>query len=46
MVAHHVVAGTTIVVLCNQDRGSWAAVKNIAKELGLTDPRDVAEAQG
>jgi CubicO group peptidase (beta-lactamase class C family) len=46
MASHHVVAGTTIVVLCNQDRGSWAAVKSLAKELGLTDPRDVAEAQG
>jgi CubicO group peptidase (beta-lactamase class C family) len=46
MVAHHVVAGTTIAVICNQDRGSWAAVKQITKELGLADPRDVAEAQG
>ena len=46
MVSHHVVAGTTIVVLCNQDRGSWAAVKYLTKEIGLTDPRDVAEAQG
>jgi CubicO group peptidase (beta-lactamase class C family) len=46
LVSHHVVAGTTIVVLCNQDRGSWAAVARITKELGLTDPRDVAEAQG
>jgi hypothetical protein len=46
MVAHHVVAGTTIVVLCNQDRGAWAAVAHHTKELGLTNPRDVAEAQG
>jgi CubicO group peptidase (beta-lactamase class C family) len=45
MVAHHLAAATTIVVLCNQDRGSWAAVKRITKDLGLTDPRDVAEAQ-
>jgi len=46
MVSHHVLAGTTIVVLCNQDRGSWAAVARLTKELGLSDPRDVAEAQG
>jgi hypothetical protein len=32
--------------LCNQDRGSWAAVKYLTKELGFTDPRDIAEAQG
>jgi CubicO group peptidase (beta-lactamase class C family) len=26
MFAHHLAAATTIVVLCNQDRGAWAAV--------------------
>ena len=46
MVAHHVAAATTIVVLCNQDRGSWAATVRLTKELGLTDPRDVTEASG
>jgi D-alanyl-D-alanine carboxypeptidase len=46
MVSHHVADATTIVVLCNQDRGSWAAVKQITRALGLSDPRDVAEAQG
>ena len=44
MVAHHLAAATTIVVLCNQDRGSWAAVKYLTRELGLSDPRDVTEA--
>jgi hypothetical protein len=45
IVAHHVVAGTTIVVLCNQDLGSWAPVKQITKELGFSDPRDMSQAQ-
>jgi CubicO group peptidase (beta-lactamase class C family) len=40
-VAHHREAGTTIVVLCNQDRGSWAATRQITDALGLRDPRDV-----
>lgn len=38
-VSHHVAAGMTIVVLCNQSRGSWAATLPIARALGLTDPR-------
>jgi CubicO group peptidase (beta-lactamase class C family) len=46
MVAHHLAASTTIVVLCNQDRGSWAATSRLTTEAGLTDPRDVAEASG
>jgi len=46
MVAHHVAAATTIVVLCNQDRGSWAATCRLTTEFGLTDPRDVTEASG
>jgi CubicO group peptidase (beta-lactamase class C family) len=40
-VAHHMKAGTTIVVLCNQDRGSWAATRQITDALGLRDPREV-----
>jgi hypothetical protein len=43
MVAHHVDAATTVVVLCNQDRGSWAATCRLTKELGLRDPRDVGQ---
>jgi CubicO group peptidase (beta-lactamase class C family) len=40
MVSHYVGAGTTVVVLCNQDRGSWAVAQRMARELGLDDPRD------
>jgi CubicO group peptidase (beta-lactamase class C family) len=40
MVSHYVTAGTTVIVLCNQDRGSWAVAQRIAKELGLDDPRE------
>lgn len=43
MVAHHLAVGTTIVVLCNQDRGSWAATCRLTTELGLRDPRDVGQ---
>jgi CubicO group peptidase (beta-lactamase class C family) len=39
MVTHHLGAATTIVVLCNYDRGSWAATKHIEEALGLFDPR-------
>jgi CubicO group peptidase (beta-lactamase class C family) len=40
MVSHYVDAGITVVVLCNQDRGSWAVAQEIAKVLGLNDPRE------
>ena len=40
MVSHYVGAGITVVVLCNQDRGSWAVVQKITEELGLPDPRE------
>jgi CubicO group peptidase (beta-lactamase class C family) len=46
MVAHHLAAATTIVVLCNQDRGASAAIARLTKEFRLTDPRDVTEASG
>jgi CubicO group peptidase (beta-lactamase class C family) len=39
-VAHHPAAGTTFVVLSNQDRGSWPVYVRLATELGLSDPRD------
>jgi CubicO group peptidase (beta-lactamase class C family) len=39
MVTHHRAAGTTIIVLCNQDRGSWAATLRVGEALGLRDPR-------
>jgi CubicO group peptidase (beta-lactamase class C family) len=37
---HHLTAATTIVVLCNQDRGSWTVTKRLSEELGLREPRD------
>jgi hypothetical protein len=40
MVSHYVDAGITVVVLCNQDRGSWAVVQKITEMLGLDDPRE------
>jgi CubicO group peptidase (beta-lactamase class C family) len=39
MVTHHRAARTTIVVLCNQDRGSWAATLKLCEAFGLRDPR-------
>jgi CubicO group peptidase (beta-lactamase class C family) len=39
MLTHHLAAGTTTVVLCNYDRGSWAVTKRLAAELGLDEPR-------
>jgi hypothetical protein len=35
VVAHHLAAATTIIVLGNQDRGSWP----VYASLGLSDPR-------
>lgn len=40
MVSHFVDPGITIIVLCNFDRGSWAAVQEIEQALGLSDPRE------
>jgi CubicO group peptidase (beta-lactamase class C family) len=40
MLVHHLAAATTIVALCNQDRGSWAVTKRLSEELGLREPRD------
>jgi CubicO group peptidase (beta-lactamase class C family) len=39
MVTHHVAAATTVVALCNRDRGSRAAALHIGRALGLDDPR-------
>jgi CubicO group peptidase (beta-lactamase class C family) len=39
LVSHYLEAATTVVVLCNQDRGSGLATRQIAGELGLSDPR-------
>ena len=40
MLSHHLAEGITTVVLCNQDRGSWAATKRLADGLGVSEPRD------
>ena len=39
LVSHFVADATTIVVVCNYDRGSWAATQRLEAELGLVDPR-------
>ena len=38
--AHYPGAATTIVALCNQDRGSWAAARRIGAALGVNEPRE------
>ena len=32
--------GITLSVVCNQDRGSWAATKRLAEAFGLNEPRE------
>ena len=39
-VAHHLDAAVTVVVLCNQDRGAWAASFEAARAIGHPDPRE------
>ncbi|HST65621.1 MAG TPA: serine hydrolase domain-containing protein [Mycobacteriales bacterium] len=39
-VARYPAADTTIVVLCNHDRGSWPVYARLAADAGRTDPRD------
>jgi len=38
-VSHHRRAATTIAVLCNQDRGSWAVTRQVQNAFELADPR-------
>jgi CubicO group peptidase (beta-lactamase class C family) len=40
VVSRYVGSGITVIVLCNQDRGSWPVAQRIAQELGLDDPRE------
>jgi CubicO group peptidase (beta-lactamase class C family) len=40
---HYPAAATTVVVLCNQDRGSVAATLRIAAALGIADPRQMPQ---
>ena len=39
LVTHDLPARTTVVTLCNQDRGSFAASKRLAEEFGVGEPR-------
>jgi len=39
VLAHHPGANATVVVLCNQDRGVWAAAMTATEAMGLRDPR-------
>jgi hypothetical protein len=39
IVSHFVDGETTIVVLCNYDRGSWAVSRQLAEVLGVDEPR-------
>ena len=39
VVAHHPAADATVIVLCNQDRGAWAAAMAATEAFGLRDPR-------
>jgi D-alanyl-D-alanine carboxypeptidase len=40
IVSHFVGDATTIVVVCNFDRGSWPVSKMLAEAYGITDPRE------
>ena len=42
VVAHHLAAATTIIVVGNQGRGSWPVYLRLAADLELTDPRLIA----
>jgi len=42
LVSHFLDAATTIVVLCNRDRGAFASTLQIAAALGIDDPRATA----
>jgi CubicO group peptidase (beta-lactamase class C family) len=39
VVAHHPGGDATVIVLCNQDRGAWAAAMAATEAIGLRDPR-------
>lgn len=40
VVSHYVNDSITVVVVCNQDQGSWPVAQRIATDLGLHDPRE------
>ncbi|MEM9036422.1 MAG: serine hydrolase domain-containing protein [Actinomycetota bacterium] len=39
MTSHFIDESTSVIVLCNQDRGSWPASLHLARACGLPDPR-------
>ena len=39
LLTHYLEPEITVVVLCNQDRGAWAATLEIGKAFGISDPR-------
>jgi CubicO group peptidase (beta-lactamase class C family) len=39
IVSHFVDRATTVVVLCNHDRGSWPVSQRLVESIGLHDPR-------
>lgn len=40
IVSHYLDDATTIVVLCNSDRGSWPVSRMLAEAYGISDPRE------
>lgn len=40
MVTHHVDEQAHVIVLCNQDQGSWATAQVVTEELGIREPRE------
>lgn len=40
LLSHYLAQATTVVVLCNQDRGSWPVTQRLAREFELSDPRE------
>lgn len=40
LVSHWPSEDTTVIVLCNHDRGSWAVTQRLAATMGLHDPRE------
>lgn len=40
MVTHHVDERANVIVLCNQDRGSWATANVLTDALGIREPRE------
>jgi hypothetical protein len=40
MTSYFVAEATSLIVLCNQDRGSWAVSKVLATAFEMDEPRD------